>query len=115
MLAGASDFDLVLLGLGADGHTASLFPGMPWGDADDAPDVVAVHEAPKPPAKRVSLSVRRLSRSRRALFLVAGAGKRAAVAAWRSGHAIPAAAIHPNGGVDVLIEKVCLDGPVASP
>lgn len=109
-LSGVPDFDLVLLGLGEDGHTASLFPGFAWGAARDAPDVLAVHDAPKPPAERVSLSARRLSHARCALFLVAGAGKRAAVAAWRSGHEIPAVAIRPWSGVDVLVEKICLDG-----
>src|SRR6185295_18060576 len=63
-------FDLVLLGLGEDGHTASLFPGHDWGEAPDAPDVLAVFDAPKPPLERVSLSAARLSRAREVLFLV---------------------------------------------
>ncbi|TCJ11774.1 6-phosphogluconolactonase [Parasulfuritortus cantonensis] len=104
-LAGAARFDLVLLGLGEDGHTASLFPGHDWGTAADAPDTLAVFDAPKPPPERVSLSARRLSEARRVLFLAGGAGKRAAVAAWRGGAAIPAAAIRPAAGVDVLIDQ----------
>jgi 6-phosphogluconolactonase len=63
-----------------------------------------VWAAPKPPAERVSLSARRLSRARRVLFLVTGAGKRAALAAWRAGKRIPAAAIRPAAGVDVLMD-----------
>jgi 6-phosphogluconolactonase len=102
-LAGAGPFDLVLLGLGEDGHTASLFPGRDWGEG--GPDVLAVYDAPKPPPERVSLSARRLSEARRVLFLVAGAGKRAAVAAWRDGIGIPAAAIRPAAGVDVLMDQ----------
>lgn len=109
-LAGVPDFDLVLLGLGEDGHTASLFPGLAWGEGSDAPDVLAVRAAPKPPAERVSLSARRLSATRSALFLVAGAAKGAAVGAWRAGRDLPAAAIQPRGGVDVLVERICLEG-----
>jgi 6-phosphogluconolactonase len=102
---GVGMFDLVLLGLGEDGHTASLFPGHDWGEADGAEDVLAVYDAPKPPAERVSLSARRLSRARRVAFLATGAGKRAAMAAWRRGDALPAAAIRPAGGVDVFLTR----------
>ncbi|GJQ56122.1 MAG: 6-phosphogluconolactonase [Rhodocyclaceae bacterium] len=109
-LAGEPEFDLVLLGLGEDGHTASLFPGNDWGEAEDAPDVLAVHAAPKPPAERVSIGARRLGRTRSALFLVAGTGKRAAVTAWRRGGRLAAAAIRPPAGVDVLVEDICIEG-----
>ena len=64
------DFDLVLLGLGEDGHTASLFPGKEWGREADAPMAMSVFDAPKPPAERVSLSARRLSQANQVLFLV---------------------------------------------
>lgn len=103
-LAGMADFDLVLLGLGEDGHTASLFPGHDWGTGADAPAALAVFDAPKPPPQRVSLSARRLSATREVIFLVSGAGKRQALAAWRAGTAIPAAAIAPAHGVDVLLD-----------
>lgn len=109
-LAGEPEFDLVLLGLGEDGHTASLFPGGEWGEAPEAPDVLAVHDAPKPPAERVSLTARRLGRTRAALFLVAGTGKREAVAAWRAGARIAASSIRPPAGVDVLVENICIEG-----
>ncbi len=109
-LAGVPQFDLVLLGLGEDGHTASLFPGADWGEAPGAPAALAVTNAPKPPAERVSLSARRLSDTRGALFLVAGAGKRSAVDAWRAGVALPAASIRPRAGVNVLVERICLEG-----
>ena len=109
-LAREPEFDLVLLGLGEDGHTASLFPGGEWGGAPEAPDVLAVHDAPKPPAERVSLSARRLGRTRGTLFLVAGAGKRGAVAAWRAGTRLAASSIRPPAGVDVLVENNCIEG-----
>mgnify|MGYP001567126738 CR=1 FL=1 len=101
-------FDLVLLGLGEDGHTASLFPGHEWGSAPDVPDTLAVLDAPKPPPQRVSLSAARLSRSRQVIFLVAGESKHEAVAEWRNGKNIPARAIAPAAGVDVLVESALL-------
>jgi 6-phosphogluconolactonase len=106
------DFDLVLLGLGEDGHTASLFPGRDVGDAPGAPDALAVFDAPKPPPERVSLSAARLSRAREVLFLVEGEAKRDAVARWRAGEPLPAAAIRPAGGVDVLVEAALLPAGV---
>lgn len=97
-------FDLVLLGLGEDGHTASLFPGHDWGMHSDSPHAIAVFNAPKPPPERVSLSATRLSNAHMVLFLVEGDGKRAAIHAWQRGDAIPAAAIAPESGVDVLLD-----------
>ena len=102
-LRGVGEFDLVLLGLGEDGHTASLFPNHDWGTAPDAPDVLAVLDAPKAPPQRVSLSAARLRRAREVLFLVAGESKREPIARWRAGEQLPAAAIRPAAGVDVLI------------
>jgi 6-phosphogluconolactonase len=110
-LRGVGDFDLVLLGLGEDGHTASLFPGRDWGVAASAPDALAVFDAPKPPPQRVSLSAARLSRTREVLFLVEGEAKREAVARWRAGEQLPAGAIQPAGGVDVLVESALLTSP----
>ncbi len=98
-------FDLVLLGLGEDGHTASLFPGHAWGHEAGAADVLPVYNAPKPPRERVSLSARRLGRTRQVLCLVSGAGKRSAVSAWRKGQALPVAAVRPEAGVDVIIDR----------
>lgn len=104
----AGEFDLVLLGLGEDGHTASLFPGHDWGNQPDAPSVLAVHHAPKPPVDRISLSAWRLSRARQVMFLVTGGSKKQAVADWRAGGDIPARSICPEGRVDVLLEAACL-------
>lgn len=103
-LGDVTEFDLVLLGLGQDGHTASLFPYHPWGNTSNAADTLAVHDAPKPPPERVTLSAHRLSQTRSALFLITGADKREALTRWQQGANIPAAAIQPDAGIDLLID-----------
>lgn len=102
-LAGVRTFDLVLLGLGEDGHTASLFPGQA---VDNSADAVPVFDAPKPPPERITISQKRLSDSHEVLFLVTGAGKQEAVDKWRSGVNIPATLIAPENGVDVYVYGV---------
>jgi 6-phosphogluconolactonase len=73
--------DLVLLGIGPDGHTASLFPGHPALEAGGW--AAAVRDAPKPPPERVTLSLHALTSARRVLFLVTGEDKAQAVARAR--------------------------------
>lgn len=90
-LKDALPLDIVLLGMGEDGHTASLFPGNPAVRAEGV--AVAVFDAPKPPPERVSLSLATLNAARHKLFLVAGAGKRDALARIAQGEALPAAQI----------------------
>ena len=99
------EFDLVLLGLGEDGHTASLFPGRKEGLGKNDAEVIAVRAASKPPPERVSLSVARLSRARRVLYLVGGQSKRDAVKAWRAQADIPPRHITPTLGIDVYIDR----------
>lgn len=102
-------FDLVILGLGEDGHTASLFPGHDWGTSPHASASLAVHDAPKPPPERVSLSAHRLSQTRQLIFLVSGSAKQQAIGDWRKGKEIPAVAIAPACGVDVYLEERLLE------
>jgi 6-phosphogluconolactonase len=76
--AGIPTLDVALQGLGPDGHTASLFPGHPAVEADGV--CVAVHDAPKPPPERVTMTVPALCAARKIVFLVTGADKADAVA-----------------------------------
>ena len=96
------EFDLVLLGLGEDGHTASLFPGSAWERAETLPAAIPVFDAPKPPPQRVSLSPDRLSRTRHVLYLACGEAKRQTIESWRAGATFPAGRISSASGVDVF-------------
>jgi 6-phosphogluconolactonase len=98
----AIPFDLVLLGMGEDGHTASLFPGHKQ-DPDRL--VVSVTGAPKPPPERISLSYGGLANSLNMLVLVTGSGKRSAVTRWREGESLPVACLECAAGVDVLLDE----------
>lgn len=97
-LKGVRTFDLVILGLGEDGHTASLFPNQ---IVDNSADAVPVFDAPKPPADRITISQNRLNHTNAVMFLVTGAGKQDAVNKWRKGDAIPATLITGKAGADV--------------
>jgi 6-phosphogluconolactonase len=92
--------DVALLGMGADGHTASLFPhSAALGERER---LVAITEGGSPPVKRLTLTLPALNRSREAIFLVAGAAKADAVARALAGDAdprdLPAVGVSPTGG-----------------
>jgi len=92
---GSGGFDILMLGVGPDGHVASLFPGYPQLDATDA-IAVGVTDSPKPPPERVSLTFEALARARSVFFLVSGEGKADAVARALGGadvHETPAAGV----------------------
>ncbi len=90
-------FDLLMLGVGPDGHIASLFPGFPQLDLDDAV-TAGVTGSPKPPPERVTLTFPALARSHEVWFVVSGSDKAAAVGRALAAdppdvHEIPAAGV----------------------
>lgn len=80
---GRGAFEVLMLGLGPDGHIASLFPGHPAVGVQDAV-AVGLSDSPKPPPDRVSLTLPALARSRAVWFLVSGSEKAEAVARTRT-------------------------------
>jgi 6-phosphogluconolactonase len=96
-------FDVTLLGLGEDGHTASLFPGQP---ALDEHERWAVEVAGARPQPRVTLTYPALDSSRDVAFLVSGAAKRSMLARARGGdRTLPAARIAPVGRLHWLADR----------
>jgi 6-phosphogluconolactonase len=96
-------FDLTLLGLGEDGHIASLFPGD-LEALNSSQWAVAVSDAPKPPPQRVSMSAWCLSRADAVWFMVTGENKRHALQAWLAGVPLPPQGIEPRAGVDIFTD-----------
>jgi 6-phosphogluconolactonase len=83
IVASVAPLDVVTLGVGEDGHTASLFPGHEALKATAL--VVGIRDSPKPPPQRVTMTLPALQRARRVIILATGAGKADAVAKARRG------------------------------
>jgi 6-phosphogluconolactonase len=102
-------FDVIHLGLGEDGHTASLFPGSPA--LQEAQALVAfVHDAPKPPPERLTLTLPVINAARAVLFMVQGASKREALArVRRRDPAVPASHVLPvDGELRFIVDRAAL-------
>ncbi len=99
------EFDLTILGLGTDGHTASLFPET--AAVEEREELVVVGHAPDSPHTRVTVTLPVINSSRRIVFLVAGESKREALRAVLRGARprLPAALVDAPGRVQWLVER----------
>ncbi len=98
-------FDVLLLGLGPEGHVASIFPETP-ASRDDRP-VFAVRNCPKPPPTRISLGFSAINTAEEVWLLVSGEGKAEAVASALSGADpvdLPAAGVHGRRATRWLLD-----------
>lgn len=96
------EFDLVWLGVGEDGHTLSLFPGNSAFINETAEWVIPVHDSPKPPSERISLSLKALEYVDELVIFAVGAAKQDALKEARLKHKLPVAVaadtVEGNGG-----------------
>lgn len=103
----APSFDVLLLGMGPDGHIASLFPEHP-GAYEEKPSVIAVHNSPKPPPDRLSMTFRVIESAREVWVVAAGTEKAAAVRMALSGAGrvqVPAAGAHGRARTLWLVDR----------
>lgn len=105
---GIPRFDLVLLGLGPDGHTASLFPGHASLEERQRL-VLRIDDSPKPPPSRVTFTLPLLNAARHLALLVTGKDKAQALArVLADDEALPAARLNPDGTLAILADAAAL-------
>jgi 6-phosphogluconolactonase len=105
--------DVIVLGIGPDGHVASLFPGAPTLDADERQLCLGVRDSPKPPPERITLTLPVLHAAQRCVLLATGAGKADAVNAMlgdASRH-VPASLLR-RGRLSVIVDDAASPAPL---
>ncbi|HTR72961.1 MAG TPA: 6-phosphogluconolactonase [Solirubrobacteraceae bacterium] len=107
--------DAIVLGIGPDGHVASLFPGAPTLEAGEEAVCLGVHDSPKPPPDRITLSLGVLRAARRCLLLATGASKADAVAAMlgEPTRHVPASLLARDKLSVILDDAAAPPGPLA--
>jgi 6-phosphogluconolactonase len=109
---GLAVLDVIVLGIGPDGHVASLFPGAPT-LAVLAPELcLGVHDSPKPPPERITLSLPVLRAAQRCVLLATGASKADAVDAMLGEHSphVPASLLR-RGRLSVIVDDAASPEP----
>jgi 6-phosphogluconolactonase len=96
-------FDIVFLGMGEDGHTASLFPDNEA--LQDTRSVVPVYNSPKEPAERVSLSIRTIKKAKYRMVLTGGTAKSDVIRRVKKGESLP---INCLGDINWFVDKAAL-------
>jgi 6-phosphogluconolactonase len=104
--------DVIVLGIGPDGHVASLFPGAPTLDADARAACLGVHDSPKPPPERITLSLQVLRAARSCVLLATSAGKADAVSAMlgEPSRHVPASLLQ-RGRLSVIVDDAAAPPP----
>jgi 6-phosphogluconolactonase len=108
---GIPEFDLILLGLGNDGHTASLFPGMSEQAMNDG-ITIATH-SPVRPFERISLTLFVINKARNVFFLVSGEEKKQILRSvlldeWKNDSEYPAARVNPQGKLVWFVDEAAM-------
>lgn len=97
------DLDLIILGLGPDGHVASLFPGI--ADIDDPQSIFAITDSPKPPKSRISFTMKQINSAQEVWIVAAGESKAEAVTKIIEGDtSIPASYVKANSHTRLIVD-----------
>jgi len=100
-------FDIVFLGMGEDGHTASLFPNNEA--LQDTRSVIPVYDAPKAPTDRVSLSINTLKKARCRMVLTGGVGKSEIIARIKEGDPLP---VNRIGDINWFVDETAMSDSI---